>query len=104
MDKENRQAIQTFYRTLLDSSGSITQQQVDFYTMVLKGDSLSRRSYAAKYLSNLEYIDPVVRALLLSADKLSKEDIAYIAGAAVAPKVAGILDKIAAWKIWPWNW
>jgi hypothetical protein len=104
MDKENRLALRTFYQTLLDSSGSITQQQVDFYTMVLKGDSLSRRSYAVKYLGNLEYIDPAVKALILSTDKLSKEDIAYIAGVAAAPKVAGILDKIAAWKLWPWNW
>ncbi len=104
MAKEDRLAIRTFYRTLLDSSGSVTQQQVDFYQQVLKGDSLSRRTYAAKYLGNLEYIDPAVKALILSADKLTKEDIAFIAGAAAAPKVAGILDKIVAWKLWPWNW
>jgi hypothetical protein len=103
LSDEDKQVFRVFYRTLATESGA-TVEQVDFYKMVLKGNAVSRKKfaqkYASKYLDNAESLPPIIKALLLSEEKLTREDIAVLTASYIAPKVMSWLDKILK-KIFP---
>lgn len=96
MKDEDRRALRTFYQTLASESGEITQKQIDFYKMVLKGDYDTRRAWMVAYIKEGTFIEAGVLALLKSNNVLTKEDIAFIAASAIAPKLPGILSRL--WK------
>jgi hypothetical protein len=96
MKDADRKALRLFYRTLASESGAITQKQVDFYRMVLRGDHDARRAWMAAYIKEATYLDLSVLGLLQSSEVLTKEDIAFIAASAIAPKLPGFLSRL--WK------
>jgi hypothetical protein len=95
MTQEDRQAIRTFYQTLATSGGSATQAQIDFYFQVLKGNAESRKAWFSAYVqSNGEYLPLAVLSFVRSDTKITKQDLAFIAASAIAPKLPGFLSKL----------
>jgi len=101
MKQEDRQAIRTFYQTVL-TQGS-TAQQNDFYFRVLKGNKTSRKAWVLENQPLLNMPADLV-TIVENLDEITKEDLAFIAAVQAAPVVQKAVNSIWAWKWWPWNW
>ncbi len=103
MKNEDREALRLFYQTL--AQGSFTTAQIALYA-ALKGGKDARLAWVKQYGGALNIPSDVV-VILSTIEGLTKADLAIIAAAQIAPKVApkasGFLDKLL-YYLNPFNW
>lgn len=104
MRDEDRRALRTFYQTLARSS--FTDEQVALYWALIKGAD-ARRDWVVKYGDTVG-VPPYIRDILASDIPVTKEDVAYIAAAEIATKVAptaqSFLQRVIGVIFSPFRW
>ena len=104
MKQEDRLALRAFYQTL--AKDGFTAEQLALYA-AMKTSKQARLEWVQANGKTLN-IPPDVLAILSTVDGFTKEDIAIILAAQVAPVIAAPVQKAIggfwAWGGWPWNW